>query len=125
MKLPAAEAGVFAAEIEPVEVKVKSNLVMMDADEYPRGLKAKLEADADEIFGRLDVDADGSVTRKELEEYLCDGCGYDSELATSMLKALDFDASGAIDQDEFRSGFLKHPAMRTAPGLGGGPCAAI
>ena len=55
----AAEAGVFAAEIEPVEVKVKRNLVMMDADEYPRGLKAKLEdmAKLPTVFKK-----DGTVT---------------------------------------------------------------
>ena len=39
----AAENGVFAAEIEPVEVKVKRETVMMDTDEHPRGKKATLE----------------------------------------------------------------------------------
>jgi acetyl-CoA acyltransferase 2 len=65
----AAEAGVFAAEIEPVEVKVKRNLVMMDADEYPRGLKAKLEdmAKLPTVFKK-----DGTVTPASASG-ICDG----------------------------------------------------
>jgi len=88
-------------------------------------LKAKLHADADAIFARLDVDGDGTVTEAELREHLCETCNYDESLASSMLKALDFDSSGGIDAAEFREGFIKHPAMRTAPGLGGGPCSTI
>ena len=37
-----------------------------------------------------------------------------------MLKAIDFDSSGEIDKEEFRLAFLKHPSLRSAPGLGGG-----
>ena len=88
-------------------------------------LEEKLHADADAIFASLDADGDGTITEAELREHLCEGCNYDASLATSMLKALDFDASGEIDRDEFRKGFIKHPAMRTAPGLGGGPCSAV
>lgn len=62
-------------------------------------LKDKLIADANAAFVRIDADSDGAVTRTELEDYF-GTCGYDGELATSMLKALDFDASGNLDKEE-------------------------
>ena len=34
-------------------------------------------------------------------------------------------ASGEIDRDELRKAFIVHPSMRSAPGLGGGPCDAL
>ena len=85
-------------------------------------LKEKLHADADAAFAVLDEDKDGSLTEAELRTYLVDCCGYGDDLPATVLKAIDFDASGQVDRDEFRQAFVKHPSMRTAPGFGGQPC---
>lgn len=47
----------------------------------------------------------------------------DDDRITKVFAGLDFDASGAIDADEFRKAYMIHPSMRTAPGLGGVGCA--
>ena len=81
-------------------------------------LKEKLCADADGVFTSLDADGSGTVSEDEIREHLAGT--YDDEFAGRMLKAIDFDSSGEIDQEEFRLAFLKHPSLRSAPGLGGG-----
>ena len=87
-------------------------------------LKEKLSADADKVFDAIDTDSNGTISSDEMRDHL-QGCGYESEFTDRMLKAIDFDASGEIDRDELRKAFIVHPSMRSAPGLGGGPCDAI
>lgn len=80
-------------------------------------LKEKLFADADTLFGAVDADGSGSISTEELQEHL-QKFGYDDALVATMIKAVDVDKSGEIDQDELRTAFLRHPAMRTAKGMG-------
>jgi len=84
-------------------------------------LKERLCEDADSVFASLDEDESGTISEAEIRQHL-EGCGYEEGFATTVLKVLDFDKSGEVDQEEFRSAFLKHPSMRSAPGLGGGVC---
>ena len=36
-----------------------------------------------------------------------------------VFKSIDSDSSGGISAAEFRKAYVKHPTLRTAPGLGG------
>merc|ERR1712113_62113 len=77
-------------------------------------LKLKLHAEADALFGMLDDDGNGTISDTELRDYLVD-LGYASEFADTVLRSVDADKSGEIDNDELRLAFLKHPSIR-APG---------
>ena len=87
-------------------------------------LKEKLSADADKVFDAIDTDSNGTISSDEMREHL-QGCGYEAAFTDRVLMAIDFDASGEIDRDELRKAFIVHPSMRSAPGLGGGPCDAL
>eukprot|EP00325_Prymnesiales_sp_UTEX-LB-985_P026692 CAMPEP_0174718856 /NCGR_PEP_ID=MMETSP1094-20130205/30172_1 /TAXON_ID=156173 /ORGANISM="Chrysochromulina brevifilum, Strain UTEX LB 985" /LENGTH=215 /DNA_ID=CAMNT_0015919059 /DNA_START=108 /DNA_END=755 /DNA_ORIENTATION=- len=74
---------------------------------------------ADAVFATIDTNEDGELSDTELREYLKDGFAYEDELVTKLFTGIDFDSSGMISAEELRTSFVKHPPLRTAPGLGG------
>ena len=63
------------------------------------------------MFGKLDGDSDGSVTKAELEKAF----GTDNQAASDyVMKKLDTDSDGAISQSEFAAGTTKSAQHRHA-----------
>ena len=67
----------------------------------------------------LDVNGDGAISNEELRGWLVSKFKYSDEQASKIFAGIDFDASGCIDAKELRKAFVKFPALRTAPGMGG------
>jgi hypothetical protein len=66
----------------------------------------------------LDADGDGSITNAEVRDFLSKFV-YTEELVVKIFSGIDVDASGDLSAEELREAFVKFPALRTAPGLGG------
>ena len=81
----------------------------------PLGL---LEKDAAVVFGMLDEDSDGGITRAEMSAKLS-ACGYTEERIEIVFGKIDLNADNVISADEFNAAYIKFPTLRTAPGLGG------
>ncbi|KAI3708338.1 hypothetical protein L2E82_37506 [Cichorium intybus] len=73
--------------------------------------RAQVESSIDRIFKRIDADDDKFITRLELKNYIME-MNYDEimmedEITEIIMRRLDIDGSGVIDQREFRSGVKK------------------
>jgi len=78
---------------------------------------ATIEAEADVIFSVIDVDADGTISRSELGGHLT-AAGYTAGAIADVFKTLDVNSDNSISQEEFRTGFLQHEPLWSAPGFG-------
>merc|ERR1719230_535708 len=95
-------AAIFMAE--------RSNWAALD-DGAPLGI---LEKDAAVVFGMLDEDGDGSITRAEMTTRLL-ACDYTEERINKVFDKIDLDASGDISAEEWGQAYVKFPTLRTAP----------
>ena len=85
-------------------------------DGTPLGL---LEKDADVVFSMIDADGDGAVTKGELCTRLS-GFGYTQSSISNVFEKISADPSNSVlSLAEWRDAYIKHPTLRTAPGLGG------
>jgi hypothetical protein len=76
-----------------------------------------LEKDADVLFALIDKDGNGEISKEEFSEHL-KACGYEDDRINKVFTSIDVSADGSLSGDEFRAAWIKHPTMRTAPGLG-------
>ena len=76
-----------------------------------------LEADADALFEMLDANSDGALSETEVRDVML-AERYEETLIEKVFNSIDADSNGSISKDEFRGAYLRHPTLRTAPGLG-------
>lgn len=74
-----------------------------------------LRREALRVFERLDVNRDGWVCLDDLQCLV----QYEPRLLRKILYKLDTNFDGCIDLEEFVTGYIQHPTLRTAPGFGG------
>ena len=113
---PAASA--FASR--PMAIASRPLFMMAERSSWPALDDGRSEADlfeeADTVFGMLDLNSDGDLAKEELQQKMIT---YDTALVDKVFASIDTDSSGGISKDEFRKAYVKHPTLRTAPGLGG------
>merc|ERR1719453_435333 len=78
-----------------------------------------VEKDASVVFGMLDEDGDGEITRSEMSSRLSD-CGYTEARIELVFGKMDLNADDVISEYEFQQAYINYPTLRTAPCLGGG-----
>ena len=111
---PAQSSGGSAGPTQPFSLEAMSALI--DAQAQASGTNG-LSQYQQKVFGELDGDSDGSVTKAELEKAF----GTDNQAASDyVMKKLDADGDGAISQSEFAAGTTKgagghHHHMHAGP----------
>ena len=77
----------------------------------------EVEQDAAAVFAIIDVNGDGSITRKELSVHLTKA-GYNDKAIGVLFDKLDTDGDDEISLEELQTGFMRYTPLREAPGLG-------
>src|SRR6267154_1027845 len=98
---PTQSSGGSAGPTQPFSLEAMSALI--DAQAQASGTNG-MSAHQQKVFGELDADSDGKVTKAELEKAF----GTDNQAASDyVMKKLDTDGDGAISQSEFAAGTTK------------------
>ena len=72
--------------------------------------------EADFVFDRLDLNADGNVSSEELRHKMA---SYEKMLVDKVFTGMDEDKNGGVSRAEFRKAYALHNTLRISPGLGG------
>lgn len=78
----------------------------------------EIHEDADRLFGTIDTNNDGSISKDELREHLKEFTSYSYKAISSIFKLLDTDKDGSVSKEELREAFVKWSALRQAIGEG-------
>jgi Ca2+-binding EF-hand superfamily protein len=94
---------------------------VLTAEEMPRmeHRRGHRRHSGEAMFGRLDTDGDGAVSRAEWDAKGTDRPGYDAERHASRFAELDADGDGSLSRDELMAGhrrFRGGPEKAPAPG---------
>ena len=72
---------------------------------------------ADTLFNIVDRNGDGEVSKEELAAHML-LARYSEEAVDALFDLIDTDKNGMMSRDELRDAFVRHPSLRSAPGLG-------
>ena len=114
--LGGSEASISGAGAPCPPISLGTMSALIDAQAQASGTSSGgLSQYQQKVFGKLDGDGDGSVTKAELEKAF----GTDNQTASDyVMKKLDTDGDGAISQSEFAAGTTKgahHHHMHAGP----------
>jgi Ca2+-binding EF-hand superfamily protein len=91
MLLVLAAAALMSAPVSPALAKKAPTVATLDTDNDSTVDLNEIKKPAEELFGKLEKDSDGSVDSKELQ----------GRLSRKEIKAADPDNDGTLDKNEF------------------------
>ena len=94
----------------PVEVLALNVKLKKEQSEAAQNL-------ADMLFDVLDRNGDGEVSKEELAAHML-LARYEEDSVDALFDLIDADGNGMMSREELRSAFVRHPSLRSMPGMG-------